>query len=116
MAAARKRREEIVERLEKLAALRPRSQKEPSPEEARLLEEGRQLPKDDDLDERFSLAVPPLSPEELRDAFGELRQLNQTLRVAEGELAEQNQHLESRIAERTAELRAVRHPRRGPAR
>ncbi|AUB81205.1 PAS domain S-box protein [Candidatus Thiodictyon syntrophicum] len=43
----------------------------------------------------------------LRDAFGELHQLNQTLRVAEGELAGQNQQLERRVAARTAELAAA---------
>ncbi|WP_295426300.1 PAS domain S-box protein [uncultured Thiodictyon sp.] len=43
----------------------------------------------------------------LRDAFGELHQLNQTLRVAEGELAGQNQQLERRVAARTAELVAA---------
>ena len=43
----------------------------------------------------------------LRDAIGELRQLNLTLRSAEAELAGQNQRLEDRIAERTAELVAA---------
>lgn len=41
----------------------------------------------------------------LRDAFAELQQLNQNLRVAEDKLAAHTRHLEQRVAERTAALR-----------
>ena len=43
----------------------------------------------------------------LRDAFAELHDLNHTLRVAERELAEHNQRLEQRVAERTADAVAA---------
>ncbi len=44
----------------------------------------------------------------LGEAFAEQRQLNRTLKLAQRELAHQNQDLEQRVAERTAKLMAAR--------